>query len=69
VTEGLDDPGRRLCRDLYAEFDGWTSADLTLLRQAGRLLDDAEGRAHPTTRRLAILGLAAILRQLTAGRS
>lgn len=65
LLDGLGDAGRRLVGAIWTAAD-ITGGELELLRQCGRLLDDAEAAGGPKERREAVRSFALILAQLKA---
>ena len=47
VTAGLQAPGLAFAEGAWKDYRGWSGVELTLLRQAARVLDDAEAATHP----------------------
>lgn len=64
VLRGLDAPGRDFVLEAWAHFSGWGPASLTLLRQAGLLLDELETRQGQPGARASQRLLVTILREL-----
>jgi hypothetical protein len=48
----------------WKDYRGWSGVELTLLRQAARVLDDAETATNPRLRQSAIRLFAVVLGQL-----
>jgi hypothetical protein len=68
VLDGLGAAGQRFATASWREYEGWSGAELTLLRQAARLLDDAEAATDEKARRLAVRAFAAVVGQMGLGR-
>ncbi len=64
VTAGLGAPGLAFADSAWTEYRGWSGVELTLLRQAARVLDDAETATNPRLRQSAIRLFAVVLGQL-----
>ena len=64
VQVGLQGPGRAFVESCWQEYQGWTGAELALLRQAARMLDDAEAAPTPRARQSAVRLFAAVVAQL-----
>jgi hypothetical protein len=54
VTVGLGVAGLRFVTDFWAEHEEFSTVEMTLLRAAGKALDDGETAATPKDRRLAL---------------
>jgi hypothetical protein len=64
VTAGLQAPGRAFAEGAWRDYCGWSGVDLTLLRQAARVLDDAEAATNPRLRQSSIRLFAVLVSQL-----
>jgi hypothetical protein len=67
VTVGLGTADLRFVADFWAEHEEFSTVEITLLRAAGKALDDAETAATPKERRLALRLFASIAQQLVQG--
>ena len=64
VIEGLQGPGKAFAEATWKQYTRWSAPELMLLRQAARLVDDAESGTNPRARQSAIRLLAALVAQL-----
>lgn len=68
IVAGLGAPGRDFVMRTWREYDGWSTAEETLLGMAGQLRDDVATATDARGRRMSVKAFAAIVSQLGLGR-